>query len=105
MELVKHILERSFIHLAWAPWAIGLSIYGFWLLGRYKPVWKLQGPYRWVVPGLVALLTIFLREPADVAGGGWLGKSYIDLAVWAGAMTLAGLGLRWFTRHFGTGND
>lgn len=95
-----HILQRSLVHLAWAPWTLGLAVYGFWLLGRYRPNWKLTGPYRWIFPGLVALLTIFLREPADVAGGGWVGKSYIDLAVWAGAMTLAGLGLRWFTRHW-----
>ncbi len=95
-----HILERSILHLGWAPWVLGLFIYGFWLLGRFKPVWELTGPWRWVVPGLLALLTIFLREPADVAHGGWIGKSYIDLGVWAGAMFLAGLGLRWFVRHF-----
>jgi hypothetical protein len=101
MELVKHILERSFIHLGWAPWAIGLSIYGFWLLGRYKPAWKLPvGPWRWVVPGIVALFITFSREAYDVWQGGWVGKSYIDLLVWAGSMTLAGLGLRWFVRHF-----
>ena len=98
--MLEHILERSLIHLAWAPWMYGLSKYGFWLLERSQPKWFLTGPYGWVVPGFAALFTVFLREPADVAHGGWIGKSYIDLGVWAVALTLAGLGLRWFVRHF-----
>ena len=99
-ELWSHILERSLLHLGWAPWVMGLSVYGFYLLGIFRPPWRLVGRWRWALPGIVALLFIFLREPSDVARGGWLGKSYIDFAVWASSLTFAGLGLRWYARHF-----
>lgn len=96
-----HVLERSWLHLGWAPWVIMGSVWGFWVLGRKRPKWRLTGPWRWIVPGVVALLFIFLREPGDVAGGGPLAKSYIDFAVWAAALFAAGLSLRWFVNHYG----
>jgi len=41
--MFEHILERSFLHLGFAPWAIGLSIYIFWLLGPLQTCVEAHG--------------------------------------------------------------
>ena len=83
-----YIAKRQVIHIFTAPGAFLAAFFAFWFLERKVHWWpQFRGYSAFVVPALAALLVIFLREPADVARGGWAGKSYIDLACW-----LAGIG-------------
>jgi hypothetical protein len=72
-----HIVEREFYHFWMAAGFYLASHFGLAFLNRKWPDWT-----RRINTALVALFFIFLREPLDVANGGWLGKSYIDLAFW-----------------------
>jgi len=95
----RHILERSLLHLGYAPWAFLLARRGLGYLGRKRPKFALQGEWRYVGPALAAWLVIFLREPLDVARGGPVGKSYVDFVVWGLSLVAAALVIRWDEKH------
>lgn len=86
--MIQHIIERELIHFF-----SGGSVY---LLAYFTYQWAKRKWPEWtdrILPALLAALVIFLREPADVAAGGWVGKSYIDFTFWMLGLGVAIYGL------------
>lgn len=79
MDYVLHVIERELIH-AFSAATVFMLVYS--IDGRLES-WR---HWQKVRAGIVAAFFLFLREPYDVAKGGWLWKSYIDIATWSTAM-------------------
>ena len=72
-----HIIEREVIHFFSAGSCYVIALITLRFFERKSPYW-----YKATIPALVAAGLIFLREPMDVAVGGWVGKSYFDYTFW-----------------------
>ena len=99
-SMVKHIADRFVIHFFSDAGIYLAAFIGFWYLGKFTK-FDLSGLARWIVPAAVLLLFIFLREPLDVAHGGPVLKSYIDLTSHALGLAWAVWATRWIARHAG----
>ena len=88
----SHVLERAIIHGFCAMAVLRIFQIGTWFAERKLRLPSLRGRWFFIFPGVFALLTIFLREPGDVAAGGPLVKSYLDLCSWVAGMILAAWG-------------
>ena len=82
MDLILHILERFVSHFFSGSGVAVLSLTAWAWCERRGFIRALPGLWFCIVPVTLACFLIFLREPVDVGGGGWIGKSYIDLASW-----------------------
>ena len=88
-----HVFARMGIHLACASGLTLLALTAWNELAGRGFAWRLRGYSLFVLPMLIALLFVFLREPADVGAGDAVGKSYFDLAGWAAGCVLSVVGL------------
>lgn len=83
----RHAWERFVIHLFCAAAVAQLlraGLHGLELAGWVR----ILGPRVWFwLPVVIGPLLIFLREPLDVASGGPVAKSYLDLIGWALGLT------------------
>lgn len=82
---MSHIIERELIHFFCCPGIILCLTFAMAYLQRKKhlsflPVRPLPTT---MLCALLVLPFAFVREPFDVAGGDWAGKSAFDFAFWA----------------------
>ena len=98
-ELFNHIIAREIKHFGWAPWAFTTTYMLFHYLGVWKSKLDLPGIWRYLVPLVVVWFAISVREAADVAHGGWVGKSYIDIIWWGVVLSTWAWLQRWIQRH------
>ena len=90
---VQHIVERSIIHLASSAGVTLLAMFVWVSIRERGYLWKLHGFSFYLVPSVLALLAVFLREPFDAEYVDPAYKSYIDFTMWATGITLANIGI------------
>lgn len=90
MSELLHIVDRALIHFFSAGGLLLWVWFGLRALGRRKAGW-VPGTVTWqlVLAALLVLLVAVAREPIDVWQGGWVGKSYADMASWVLGLTMA----------------
>jgi hypothetical protein len=93
-----HIIQRELLHFGWGGTLYLWSLLGFHYLQRFTK-FRVSGIAGFIVPAIVLVFIIFIREPGDVARGSWGAKSYIDLAVWAASVGSMAWLVRWLKRH------
>ena len=93
MDEFWHIWNRFWIHFTSATGLMSWIFYGLRLAIRKKPkagtILPTRTATQLLVCGLILIIVAFAREPADVASGGWVVKSYIDLVSWIAGGLLA----------------
>ena len=93
---LAHIIERQFYHFFMGGAFLMIGWFVFRVTLRKLPYW-----HEWLWPALAVTGIIFLREPADVAAGGWLPKSYIDYTFWWLGMIAFAYGVYRLLGYFG----
>lgn len=91
MNEFAHIIERSIIHIFSAGTVyLGFCIGYEWFRRKFSKAMDQ------ILPGLLAILIIYLREPFDVAHGQSLLKAVIDPISWAAGIA----GVWWLIRRY-----
>ena len=87
--MILHILHRALLHLACGGSAAIAALTAWHELAERGVLWRLRGHTYYVLPALIAVSLIALREPFDVAQGDPAIKSLIDGGSWVAGVGLA----------------
>ena len=91
--MVQHTLHRALLHIACGGSTVIAALTVWHELAEHGFLWRLQGYSFFVLPALIAVFAIGLREPFDVAAGDPALKSLVDAGSWIAGVGAAELAL------------
>ena len=97
--MIQHTLHRTLLHIACGG-STAIAALTVWNeLAERGFLWRLRGWSLFVLPAIIAVFVIGLREPFDVAAGDPAVKSLIDAGSWIAGVGLSELALWRLTRR------